>query len=82
MNINDFNILNKFDGLKKEIEIGKPVKIGERILYPIVEVRELKDPSYEIMSIIPIAIVVVEGKDKYMLALNEKEVSRDLMEIV
>jgi uncharacterized spore protein YtfJ len=34
------------------------------------------------MSIVPIAIVVVEGDNKYMLALNEKEVSRDIMELV
>jgi uncharacterized spore protein YtfJ len=82
MDINDFNFLNKFEGLKKDIEVGKPIEIGERTIYPLVEVSELKGPSYEFMSIVPIALVVVEGENKYILALNEKEVSRDLMELV
>jgi uncharacterized spore protein YtfJ len=82
MDINDFNFLNKFEGLKKDIEVGKPIEIDERTIYPLVEVSELKGPSYEFMSIVPIALVVVEGENKYILALNEKEVSRDLMELV
>jgi len=82
MNINDFNLLNEFEGVKKDIEVGKPIEIAKRILYPVVEVSEIKGPSYEFMSIVPIAIVVVEGDNKYMLALNEKEVSRDIMELV
>jgi uncharacterized spore protein YtfJ len=82
MNMNDINFLNKSDRFKKDIEVGKPIEIGKRTIYPIVEVGELKGPSYEFMSILPIALVVVEGEDKYILALNEKEVSRDLMELV
>jgi hypothetical protein len=82
MNINDFNLFNEFEGVKKDIEVGKPIEIAKRILYPVVEVSEIKGPSYEFMSIVPIAIVVVEGDNKYMLALNEKEVSRDIMELV
>lgn len=82
MNINDVNFLNKSDRFKKDIEVRKPIEIGERTFYPIVEVSELKGPSYEFMSIQPIALVVVEGKDKYILALNEKEISKDLMELV
>jgi len=82
MNIKDFNFLDKFKGLNKNIKIGKTIKIGERIFYSIVEVSELKGPSLEFMSIIPIAIVVVEGEYKYMFALNEKEVSEDIMELV
>jgi len=82
MNINDVNFLNKSDRFKKDIEVRKPIEIGERTFYPIVEVSELKGPSYEFMSIQPIALVVVEGKDKYILALNEKDISKDLMELV
>jgi|APFre7841882630_1041343.scaffolds.fasta_scaffold24533_3 uncharacterized spore protein YtfJ len=82
MDIKDVNFLNKFEGLKKDIEVGKPIEIGERTIYPIVEVGESKGPSYEFMSIVPIALVVVEGENKYMFALNEKEVSRELMELI
>jgi uncharacterized spore protein YtfJ len=82
MDIKYVDFLNKFDRLKKDIEVGKPIEIGERTIYPIVEVSELKGSSYEFMSIVPIALVVVEGENKYMFALNEKEVSRDLMEFI
>ncbi|MGZ7044645.1 MAG: hypothetical protein ACXVHM_08620 [Methanobacterium sp.] len=82
MDIKYVDFLNKFDGLKKDIEVGKPIEIGERTIYPIVEVSELKGSSYEFMNIVPIALVVVEGENKYMFALNEKEVSRDLMEFI
>ena len=82
MDINDVNFLNKFEGLKKDIEVGKSIEIGERTIYPIVEVGKLKGPSYEFMSIVPIALVVVEGENKYMFALNEKEVSSDLLELI
>jgi uncharacterized spore protein YtfJ len=82
MNNDDTNFFNKFEECGKEIKVGKPIEIGERTIYPLVEVNELKDPSYEFMSIIPIALVVVEGENKYMLTLDEDKISEELMELI
>jgi uncharacterized spore protein YtfJ len=82
MNIDDLNFFNKFEGYDTEIKVGNPIEIGERTIYPLVEVSELKDHSYEFISIIPIAMVIVEGKNKYMFALDEKEISEELMELI
>ena len=62
--------------------IGKPLKIENRILYPVIEISILKGKEGNIIGIwsIPIAILIEEGSDKFILPLKDENI--DLDEII
>jgi uncharacterized spore protein YtfJ len=61
-----------------ETIVGKPLHIGDRILYPIVQISKLKDDSnFYGAWISPLAIVVVEAEDKYVLFLTDEDLDSD-----
>lgn len=62
---------------KKVTKVGKVFELGERTIYPIVEVstHESENGFYE--SLTPTALVVVEPVKKYILPLTEDEIDID-----
>ena len=63
---------------KTETIVGKPLHTDDRIIYPIVEISTLKDESnFYGAWISPLAIVVVEAEEKYVLSLTDKDLDSD-----
>lgn len=55
----------------QELKVGKSVEIGNRVFYPILKIFHLKHHESEVYSILPLALVVVEGDMKYVLPMEE-----------
>ncbi|HMK53323.1 MAG TPA: hypothetical protein VK444_00930 [Methanobacteriaceae archaeon] len=70
------------ENVKKEIVTLKPIKVEKRKLYPLVEVLEIKEGKFNLLSVSPIALVVVEGDEKYLLSLDGNEPSPELLNLV
>ncbi len=70
------------DNIKKEIVTLKPIDVEKKRLYPVVKVLEIQEGNYYSLSISPIALVVVEDGEKYLLSLDEEEPSPELLELV
>ncbi len=67
--------------IKPEINtiIGKPLKTAEKILYPVVRISTLKNNDGDIKAIwiIPIAIVVEEDSERFILPLVDENIDFD-----
>lgn len=58
---------------KKVISKGKPLKIGERIIYPLAQVLTFEvEDKFISESIIPFAIAVLEPENKYIIPFDEE----------
>jgi len=57
----------------EKIKVGKPVKIENRIFYPLVKIFHWKHHHVESYSLSPVAMIVVEGDMKYILPMDECE---------
>jgi hypothetical protein len=64
---------------KNEIIKGKSFEIGGRIIYPIVQITIQKNNEGSIISagVNPIAIIVEENKERYILPLNDEKMDLD-----
>lgn len=66
---------------KPEIEriAGKPLEIYGKILYPIIQISILRDNKMNIIgsSIVPIAIVVEENDEKYVIPILDENIDFD-----
>lgn len=70
------------ENIKKEIVTLNPINVEKKRLYPVVKVLEIQEGKYYSLSIFPIALVVVEDGEKYLLSLDEEEPSPELLELV
>ncbi len=60
--------------LEKKILKGAALKIGNRTIYPVIQVSTLEfEDKFWYESIIPIAIAVLEADNKYLIPLNDEE---------
>ena len=68
-----YSILDDKIEYNKIISKGKPIKIGERIIYPIAQILtfEIED-KFISESIIPFAIAVIEPDNKYLISFDEE----------
>ena len=64
---------------KKEIIKGKSFDIDGRIIYPIVQITIQKNNEGNIISagVDPIAIIVEENKERYILPLTDDKMDLD-----
>lgn len=59
--------------IDREIVKGKSVKIGDRIIYPVVMLSTtVLNQKFTYDSITPFALAVVEPGDRYFISLEEK----------
>lgn len=57
----------------KTITTGKPFKVGEKTIYPIVILSSFSlHECFMNESITPMALAVLEAKDKYFVSLDEE----------
>ncbi|MDP3065111.1 MAG: hypothetical protein Q8N08_00040 [Methanobacteriaceae archaeon] len=70
------------ENIKKEIVTLDPIKVEKKNLYPVVEVLEIYKGKFYLLSSSPIALVVVEGDEKYLLSLDDSEPSPELLDLV
>ena len=67
--------------MKPEIEtiVGKPIKVYNKILYPIIRISILKDNEMNIVGswIVPVAIVVEENAEKYVIPILDENIDFD-----
>lgn len=68
-----YSILDDKIEYNKIISKGKPIKIGERIIYPIAQILTFEIGDKLISeSIVPFAIAVVEPENKYIIPLDKE----------
>jgi hypothetical protein len=68
----EFGVGEEF--LKKKILKGNVLRIGDRIIYPMIQVSTLEfEDKFWFESITPIAIAVLEKNNKYLISLTDEE---------
>jgi hypothetical protein len=68
----EFGVGEEF--LKKKILKGNALRIGDRIIYPMIQVSTLEfEDKFWFESITPIAIAVLEKNNKYLISLTDEE---------
>ncbi len=52
--------------------IGKPLELGEKILYPVIQISILKNSEGNVKGIwaVPVAFVVEEGLEMFLISLT------------
>jgi len=65
-----------------EIRIGKGMKAWDKTIYPIIEVSVLRAASCGVQAswIAPLAVLVIEPGEQYVLSLTEEKLSAEMME--
>lgn len=59
--------------IDKAITKGKPVEIGNRIMYPVIMLSTIEhEDELRFESITPFALAVIEGEEKYFISLDEE----------
>ena len=64
--------------------IGKPLEVNDKIIYPVIRISFLKSNEGNIngMWVIPIAIVVEEGSEKFLIRLTDENIDyNDVLEL-
>ncbi len=59
--------------------VGKPIKAGDRAIYPIIDVVTVENnmPPFRGIEIFPIALVIEESGERYAISLTEEEINSD-----
>ncbi|MDD1763951.1 MAG: hypothetical protein LUQ70_04480 [Methanobacteriaceae archaeon] len=76
------NLKSFQEEMEKSILTLKPIKVGKKEIYPLVKVTEINLNSFHARSIEPIALLVVENDEKYLISFDEKEPSPELLNLV
>ena len=59
--------------------VGKSIDAQGKILYPIVKISVLKDNKMTVVGswIVPVAFVVKENGEKYVISLTDEEINQN-----
>ncbi|BAW32111.1 MAG TPA: hypothetical protein PLO64_05955 [Methanothermobacter sp.] len=69
--------------LKTDKIIGKPIKIDDRTLYPIIQISTIKNKNFITAWIHPIAIVITEPTKKYIIQLTDEDIkTEEILEMI
>ena len=73
-----------FKNLNVEKKVLKPFQIEERIFYPVIEIITIEARNhFNSINISPIAFIVEENGDKYIIPISRDEIDEDeLFELV
>lgn len=65
--------------LKIDTIVGKPIKVNNRTIYPIIEIFVIGDKmqSFKGVEIFPIALVIEEPSEKYVISLTKEEINSE-----
>ncbi len=67
-----------FDGFKVERKVLKPFIIEDKLFFPVVEIIMNGDEKYfNSLNITPIAFVVEENNDNYVILVNDVEIEEE-----
>lgn len=69
-------------GLIEKIELGNSFKADEKIIYPVIRILHYQDSYFETKSLTPIALIVKEDNEKYLIPLQEEEISEEFLDLV
>ncbi|MEN6330294.1 MAG: hypothetical protein ABFC91_08390 [Methanobacteriaceae archaeon] len=69
-------------GILKNILPLKAIRVGEKDIHPLVKVVEIDSHGFHANYLEPIALLVIENDEKYLISLDEKEPSPDLLDLV
>lgn len=70
---------------ERDTKIGKPIEITGRTIYPIMESFFIKNENqgFIAIEIFPIALVVEEPDNEYIISLTEDEISpKNIIEMI
>jgi hypothetical protein len=78
------NEMDIFKNLNVERKVLKPFKIENKLFYPVVEIITLGDEnSFNSLNIAPIAFLVEENGEKYVIQITEYEIDdNEIFELV
>ncbi len=62
---------------KTDKKVGKPVEIAGRTIYPIIETYVTKGQEFAVIEIFPIALVIKELDNNYVISLTEDEINHN-----
>ena len=70
------NFTENFD---VETIVGNSIRVHDKILHPIVRISILRDNKMTIVGswIVPIAFVVEENGEKYIISLTDKKINQN-----
>lgn len=67
-----------FNDLNIEKRVLKPFKIENKLFFPVVEIMIQEDEKYfNSLTISPIAFVIEENGDNYVILLNEDKINEE-----
>ncbi|HML04718.1 MAG TPA: hypothetical protein VK426_02990 [Methanobacterium sp.] len=67
-----------FGDLNLEKKVLKPFKIEDKLFFPIVEIMVMgNEKSFNSLTISPVAFVVEENSDNYVIPVNEDEIDEE-----
>ena len=70
--------LKLFEDLNIEKKVLKPFKVENKLFFPIVEIMIMGDEtSFNSLTISPIAFVVEENSDNYIIPVDEDEINEE-----
>jgi len=70
-------LINSIPMPQIETKVGKPFKIGDRIIYPIIRTYVTIGKDFAGIEIFPIALVIQESQDKYAISLIDEEIDQE-----
>lgn len=76
--------MDLFKDLNIEKKVLKPFQIGKRIFFPVIEIITIEDQNhFNSINISPIAFIVEENGDKYIISINRDEIDEyELFELL
>jgi uncharacterized spore protein YtfJ len=64
-----------FEDLNVEKKVLNPLKIGDRLIFPVVEIVICGNGMiFNSLTISPIAFIIEENSNKYVIPVNENEI--------
>jgi hypothetical protein len=70
------------EGIEESIRNTKSIKVGEKEIHLLVKVVEIELTGFYAHYLEPIALVVIENDEKYLISINGEEHSSDLKNLV
>jgi uncharacterized spore protein YtfJ len=74
-NIRIKELINNIPMPEIDTQVGKPVKIDDRTIYPIIRTYVTIGKDFAGIEIFPIALVIEESEDKYAISLIDEEIN-------
>jgi hypothetical protein len=69
-------------GMEGKIVKLQPIGVDGKEIYPLVRVVEIDGTGFHAQYIEPIALVVVENGEKYVISITGEDLSSDLWDMV